>query len=164
MPTPDDFNEIESMLADLPVREPSQMLDARVAATIDKKTRSTLPWLGIAAAVLIAGAVTLVILFSPAPPAPGANPPVADGSEALPNNAPGDAPPILTVSNPTEALNLTWTRDVAEETRYTPTGEPYRAVVREAVDHKAWIDTETGETGQLCVPREELIVVKQTTF
>ncbi|MBX2850778.1 MAG: hypothetical protein KTR15_03420 [Phycisphaeraceae bacterium] len=164
MPTPDDFNEIEAMLGGLPVREPSQMLDARVASTLDKQTRSTLPWLATAAAVLIAASVTLVILFNPAPPAPDTDTPVADGSDTQPDDAPGNTPPILTVGNPTEALNLTWTRDIAEETRYTPTGEPYRAVVREAVHHRAWVDTKTGETSQIHVPHEELIVVKQSTF
>ena len=164
MSTPDDFNEIESMLADLPVREPSQVLDVRVASALNKRTRPALPWLAVAAAALLVAGVTLAIVFNPTTPAPDSSPPVADGSEVQPDDSPGSTPPIRVVSNPTKALNLTWTRDVVEETRYTPTGEPYRAVVREAVDHKAWIDTETGETSQIRVPREELLVVKQTTF
>lgn len=161
MSKPDDFDEIEALLAGLPMREPSQMLDARVASTLKESTRAKLPWLAIAAALLLTGAVTLAIVFTPVPTVP---PPIAGGPSSQPNDAPGSAPSILRVSSPTESLNMTWTRDVAEETRYTTTGQPYRAVVREAVDHKAWIDTETGETGQLRVPREELIVVKQTTF
>jgi len=160
MSRPDDFNEIENMLADLPTRKPSAMLDHRVDSTLRTSPRPVLPWLAIAAAVLIAGAVTLVIVFNPATPTPDTGPPVAHD----PDTPPADTAPMLTVSNPTEALKLTWTRDVVEETRYTPAGEPYRAVVREAVDHRAWADHESGETGSLCVPREELIVVKQTTF
>lgn len=165
MSTPDEFNEIESMLGGLPMREPSQVLDARVASTLNKQTQSALPRLAIAAAVLLIVAVTLAILFNPAPPSPDANPPVANDSSTQPIEPTADAtPPILMASNPAQALDLTWSRDVIEETRYTPAGVPYRAVVREAVDHKAWIDTETGEASQIRIPREELIVVKQTTF
>ena len=165
MSAPDEFNEIESMLGDLPVREPSQVLDARVASTLDKQTRSALPWLAIAAAVLLISALTLAILFNPAPPSPDANPPVAHDSTAPPvEPTPDTAPPILMASNPAQALDLTWSRDVVEETRYTPAGEPYRAVIREAVDHQAWTNPATGESGHLCLPREEIIVVKQSPF
>lgn len=164
MSTHDNFNEIESMMATLPAREPSQVLDARIASTLDNQTRTTLPWLAIAAAVLIAGAVTLVILLNPSTLTPEAHPPVAFDRGTVPEDSAGNAPPTLTISNPTETLDLTWTRDIVEETRYTPAGEPYRAVVREAVDHKAWINTKTGETSQFRVPREELIIIKQTTF
>ena len=69
MSTPDDFNEIEEMLAELPVREPSEMLDHRVQATLQTQTRAAFPWLAIAAAILIAGAVTLSIVFNSVPPA-----------------------------------------------------------------------------------------------
>ena len=160
MPTPEDFNELDEMLANLPVREPSQMLDARVASTLQATPRSRLPWLAIAAAVLLVGAVTLAIVFNPATSTLDTNPPIT----ALPPDQPDDGPAILPVSASAEPVNLVWTRDVAEEVRYTPTGKPYRAVIREAVDHQYWTDPDTGAVLQSYTPREELIVIKQMTF
>ncbi|MEO0474750.1 MAG: hypothetical protein AAF085_02095 [Planctomycetota bacterium] len=170
MSTHDDFNELEDMLADLPVREPSQMLDARVASTMNASaptpSTSRPPWLAIAAAVLLVASVTVLVstLLNPK-----SDIDMGTGTRLgfdIPEhtNEADTAPTIQLATNQPEAVNLTWSRDVVDETRYTPAGEPYRAVVREAVDHKAWTDHETGESGQLCVPREELIVVKQTTF
>lgn len=184
MPTPERDHELEQLLAELPAREPSQMLDERIATTLyqDQSVPSVpgragptevrrparaawlMPMTAVAAAVVIFGLAVWALFLNPAPLRPETNPPVAHDSETLPDGPSSDAPAILIVSNPAEALDLTWTRDVVEETRYTPAGEPYRAVVREAVDHKAWIDTQSGETRQLRVPREELIVVKQMTF
>lgn len=164
MSRPDDFNEIENMLADLPTREPSAMLDHRIDSTLRTSPRPVLPWLAIAAAVLIACGLTIAVVLGPGSSTPGTDPHIAHQPDGSPDALSNEGPTIHAVNAPVDTLNLLWTRDVAEETRYTPAGEPYRAVVREALDHRAWADPETGESGHLCVPREELIVVKQSTF
>ena len=160
MSTHDDFNELEEMLGELPLREPSQMLDVRVASTLKTTTRATLPWLAIAAAVLLVGGVTIAIVFSSASPSHNIDLPIT----ALPPDQPDNGPAIVSANALTEPVNLVWTRDVAEEVRYTPAGKPYRAVVRQSVDHRVWFDPETGVTKQITTPREELYIVEQPVY
>ncbi len=172
MSKPEDFNEIEQLLTNLPVREPSQMLDERVTATLrHEQSALAAPGLSqhsvwrltaIAAAVALAGGVALLLLLRDLPPAPDANsrlaqPPTqpdADHSRA----------PVLASSHNTGPVHLVWSRDVAEQTRLTPSGRPYRAVVRHTIDQRVWIDPETGATVQTTTPREELYIVEQPVF
>ena len=168
---PPERDELEELLTGLPVREPSRMLDERVAASLTMRQR--VPWapLAVAAGLLIIGAVTLAVVFGPVAQEPGGSPAVAQEPAVKPDNTPdntpddpSDGPTLQPVGNKPKTVNLVWKRDLSEEMRYTSTGQPYRAIVREAVDHKAWHDPETGVTRQLCIPREELIVVKQMVF
>lgn len=170
MSTPDGFNDLEELLKGLPVREPSRMLDERVASALrvqsNKPKAAAYGW-AIAAAVLLVGGVVLTIVLGPGSTTPSDGIDLVTGTQLNfdpPDNPSSEGPAIVEASHPVDSVNLTWTRDVVEQTRYTPTGEPYRAIVREAVDHKAWSNPESGETGYLQVPREELIVVKQSIF
>lgn len=177
MSKPDEFDELQSMLADLPTREPSPMLDARIASTLQLRTGSAEPRANralvlrvaaIAALVLIAAAVTIALLLPhPDGPERAADPDRADVEALAERHEAADTTPtnpIVPAAYRPEPSHLTWTRDLAEQSRYTPSGQPYRAIIRDAVDQRTWYEPETGVTRQLSLPRQELIVVKQTTF
>ncbi|MEM6257331.1 MAG: hypothetical protein AAGI37_03335 [Planctomycetota bacterium] len=166
----DDFNELEGLLADLPVREPSQMLDTRVASTLDAATptpsRSKLPWLAIAAAVLLVGSVTLLVttLINPKSDIDLVTGTRLEFDVPEPSDQANAGPTIQLATNQPETVNLTWSRDIAEEVRYTPSGRPYRAVVEQTFDHRIWIDPETGTTLQQTTPSETLYITEQPVY
>ncbi|MEM9345548.1 MAG: hypothetical protein AAGB26_02910 [Planctomycetota bacterium] len=168
MSTPEGFNELENMLVDLPVREPSQILDARVASTLDaaKPPASRLPWLATAAAILLVGSVT-VLLSTLTSTEDGID--LGTGTRLefdVPeqSNQANDSPTIQLANNQPETVNLTWSRDVAEVVRYAPSGRPYRAVVEQTLDHRIWIDPETGTTLQQTTPSETLYIAEQPVY
>ncbi|MFN3167967.1 MAG: hypothetical protein ACE37H_12985 [Phycisphaeraceae bacterium] len=179
MSKPDERDDLQSMLADLPTREPSPMLDARIASTLEERTGSAGPranralvlrGAAIAALVVVAAAVAVSIaLLPPTPDGPerAADPDRADlGALAERPEAADTTPadPIVATTDRPEPTHLTWTRDLGEQSRYTPSGQPYRAMIRDTVDQRTWYEPDTGVTRQLSLPTQELIVVKQTTF
>ena len=170
MSTPDGFNDLEELLKGLPVREPSRMLDERVASALrvqsNKPKAAAYGW-AIAAAVLLVGGVVLTIVLGPGSTTPSDGIDLVTGTQLNfdpPDNPSSEGPAIVEASHPVDSVNLTWTRDIADDNRYTPEGEPYRAVVREVIDQRAWVNPETGEHGVLCLPHEEVVVIKQSPF
>lgn len=173
MSTPDDFNELEAMLGDLPMRQPSQMLDERVAATLSSSSangaghaqvtrRRALAWASAAAVILVAGVVAAVMLvLSHAHPDTG---PIAeDNAEESMAMSPdvNQADPTMPAIQP---VNLVWSRDASDQLRYTPSGKPYRAVVRELIDQRVWVDPDTGAAMQATTPRQALYIVEQPVY
>lgn len=170
-----EHDGIEPMLADLPVREPSRVLDERVMATLDKARRDAAPprpnrWLlaragAIAAVLLIGAAITIALLISNQAPddidkfaSDGANPPMPRDT-----TAPERADDAGFRFDP-EPIDLRWSRDLGEQRRTAPNGRPYRAVVREVVDQRTWYDPDTGATMQVSTPRQELVIRHQPAF
>ena len=175
----DDFNEIEQLLNDLPVREPSRMLDERIAATLGQEQSALATsrrchaakwrYAAAAAAVVIAGCVGTLLLVRGLPTTQQASPELAqptpppDQTPAQPDEVP-QTPPVVVNANHDKPVHLVWTRDLGEQTRYTDTGRPYRAVVRQTIDQRVWVDPETGETVQITTPREELYIAKRPVY
>lgn len=108
-------------------------------------------------------------LIAPTPPSATntpSNPETTDATptpprppqETLHADLPPDLPPAV------DPALVTWTRDLGEQLRYAPSGQPYRAVLREVVDRHTWVDPDTGATQEINIPREELILCKQSLF
>lgn len=172
MSKPDDFNELEQMLADLPMRQPSQMLDQRIAATLGDAVEETSRghrirryasvWSWAAAVVIAASVVAVVLLLLNQ--APSDTGPIAEGNSEGGFALTPDTTPE-TANQPTiQPINLVWSRDANEQLRYTPAGKPYRAVVRQTIDQRVWVDPDTGATMQTTTPREELYIVEQPVY
>ena len=177
----DPHDEFEAMIGDLPMREPSRMLDERIAQTLHNEPAlaghaAPIRWRYVAALVSAAagialGAVLLIDAYTHEP-LPDTTPRLVQedelpGETVDPDNPPSVAPTDQTPTDPAPAIepvHLTWTRDLAQQTRHTPSGRPYQAVVREVVDQRTWHDPETGQTLQVNTPRQEMIVVSQMTF
>lgn len=173
---PEQPDSLEAMLNNLPKREPSQMLDERVAATLKRTVDEpqAIPSARVrflrsaVVAAMVLFTATLAVVFLPrlvgqsgtevAPGDTGSN----DHAARLPEHPLG--PSIAPVAYHPEPIELTWARDVSRQTRYTPTGRPYQALVRELVEQQTWYEPDTGKTMQISVPREELIVTRQMTF
>lgn len=173
MSRPDDFNELESLLRELPMRQPSQMLGQRVSVALSDAAeelaarpggirRHALIWASAAAMVIAASSVT-VLMLSRSQPHPDTGPIAQDNRHeqmALtlgPNSASKNQPVI-------QPINLVWSRDTSDQLLYTPSGKPYRSVVRQTIDQRVWIDPDTGARMQVTKPREELYVVEQPVY
>lgn len=63
-----------------------------------------------------------------------------------------------------EPVQLNWTRDLDAGTLTAENTQPVRAVRRQDVEQRVWVDPERGVTVQVTRPRERLMVVKQPTF
>ena len=172
---PSEYDELEQLIAGLPKRQPSQMLDNRIEATLREANHEATPqssqvlWLracAVAATVTIAGLIAWAVFFHTTPPSTETTSRLVEKQRDPSTVTPSEngTPSILTTGNYTEPYDLTWSRDIGEQQRYTPSGKPYRAVVRETVQQRAWHNPETGETLQFNVPSRELVVIKQSTF
>lgn len=63
-----------------------------------------------------------------------------------------------------QPVQLNWTRDLDAGTLTAADTQPVRAVRRQDVEQRVWVDPERGVTLQVTRPRERLVLVRQPTF
>lgn len=178
MPAPEPHDELEDLLADLPIREPSQMLDERINAFLCNPSSDTPPprsarrrvlrFASVAALLLVAGtvAVVLVVLNQAHPDIGEVGSNTDDNPPAIVEQNADPEPDIVEAAYrfEPEPLRLEWSREISEETRTAPNGKPYTAVLREAIDQRTWYDPQTGTTMQVSTPRKEWVIRHQNPF
>jgi len=167
-----DLDEFEQALSQLPLREPSPMLDHRIGAALKQAANHpdhappTRRWwvgpLAIAAMVALITAIGLPVYLSNTP---------ATSSPRTVQTTP--APPLenpKTDSGGTgyhfepQPVNLRWSRDIEMGTMKTASGQPVKTIRRQSVDQEVWVDPERGTTMQTTRPSEKLYVVSQSVF
>ncbi len=63
-----------------------------------------------------------------------------------------------------QPVELRWSRDLDQGLLTSAEGQPVRAIRRQDVEQRVWVDTQRGITVQITRPTERLVVVKQPTF
>ncbi len=167
MSEPDELADVEQLLADLPTREPSQLLDHRIATTLSARRRSLGPRLAVAAAVLITSGLGLAAVLKQPTQQPDVDGTLTQDQGQADNPAMVESQAHQVEPGPRfdiAPVALTWSRDIVDQPRTAPNGRPYRAVVRESVDQRVWIDPETGATFEITTPRRALYVVEQPVY
>lgn len=167
-------NDLESIIATLPLREPSTQLDERIAAMLStaattspslakRRWTSTVQFVGSVAALLALAAGTSLVLWADLGKPSDPQLAVVEANSAQPQ---GDrvAPSAVIADRTVEPVNLTWSRDLVDEERRSLLGSPYHAVVREIIEQQTWHDPATDTTVQINVPRHEILLVAEATF
>jgi len=136
-------------------------------------------WLtGLAAAAVVAllAALGLTIYLQPGGASSPGGPGVAENGTqpVIPQVGPDASDDMNTTNAPEvvragynfqeEPVQLYWTRDLDAGTLTAENTQPVRAVRRQDVEQRVWVDPERGVTVQVTRPRERLMVVKQPTF
>lgn len=120
-------------------------------------------------ALLAALGLSLYLNRGPAPTGPDLvdqRPGPADESVAAgdPDTAPTPAVTNAGYHFTEQPVQLHWSRDLDAGLLTAENAQPVRAIRRQDVEQRVWVDTERGVTVQYTRPRERLVVVKQPTF
>lgn len=183
-PTPENFTPpdeeqsaaLEAELQTLSLRQPSDMLDARITASLSPATASLNPpvvaprhWhlaLTVAAAValLALAGVSYYIQSTGTSTPPIVDNPPRDNRVADPKNPQQPVVVQATHHFDPKPIYLHWSREMDAGTLESEDSGPAHAIRRQDVLHRVWVDAERGVMIQLIEPRERLMVSKQNVF
>ncbi len=150
---PDEMEQLEQSLRELPLRRPSPLLDERVMSVLATKRA---PWKrpALAAALAVSAAVAasllLMLLRSPSEDGPAVARPVEQPSAAAP--VPG--PAMLPVR-----IEQIWSTAVAKEVVMLDESHPARRVRHQVVRHVRWIDERQNVRIEWNIPSEQTVLV-----
>ena len=160
-----------------PADEPAAATDAIPFPGPAARRSRWLTGLAAAAVVALLTAVGLTAYFQPGQTAPSPDGPgvvEVEPDPVIPQVGPGGTDAQDTTQPPgivragynfqEEPVQLHWTRDLDAGTLTAADTQPVRAVRRQDVEQRVWVDAERGVTVQVTRPRERLMVVKQPTF
>ena len=141
---------IENILRQMPLREPSPDLDERILSP-----RPSRLWWAASITAAAAG-LLLVLMLAQSLPDPGELPPIAQDEE------PGEPPTIAEApQKPTRFVETISGVDYAGTINKNDT-PPIRAYRTRAVRKHSWTDRETGARVQMVEPHEQIILVTAT--
>lgn len=144
--------------------------DAPLALAEHNRRSGWMTWLTVAAVLALLAALGLSV-FLPRN-ATQVGPDLVDnrpGPTDSPDTRTETADPNPALTNAShrfseQPVELRWSRDLDQGLLTSATGQPVRAIRRQDVEQRVWVDTERGITVQITRPTERLVVVKQPTF
>ena len=153
---PDEIEQLEQSLRELPLRRPSPRLDERVMSVLGMK-RS--PWKrpALAAALLasaaLAASLLLMLLRSPSEDGPAVARPV----EQPPFSAP--VPSSVGIGTLPVRIEQIWSTPVAKEVVMLDDSRPVHRIQHQVVRHVRWIDERHHVRIEWNIPSEQTVLV-----